>query len=50
MALSFSIGAFAKKETSYQTVTEIFDWGTAITKVIVAIGKPLPEDSVTNRC
>lgn len=51
MTLSFSIGAFAKeerkKETSYQTVTEILDWGAAITKVIVDIGKPLPEDSVT---
>jgi predicted peptidase len=51
MTLSFSIGAFAKeakvKETSYQTVTEIHDWGAAITKVIVDIGKPLPQDSVT---
>ena len=49
MTISFSIGAFAKeakvKETSYQTVTEINDWGAAITKVIVDIGKPLPQNS-----
>lgn len=51
MTLSFSFDTFAKeakvKETSYQTVTEIHDWGAAITKVIVDIGKPIPQDSVT---
>jgi len=34
--------------TSYKTVTEIEDWGAAITKVIVDVGKPIPKDSVTS--
>lgn len=33
--------------SSYKTVTEIEDWGDAITKVIVDIGKPIPKDSLT---
>lgn len=32
---------------SYQTVTEIKDWGAAVTKVIVDIGKPVPVGSVS---
>lgn len=48
---SFSNGVMAKEmktqPTSYQTVTEVEDWGPAITKVIVDIGRPVPVDSVT---
>lgn len=51
MALSFSSGASAKdgnsKTGSYRTVTEIHDWGAAITKVIVDLGRPVPKGSVT---
>lgn len=50
-ALSFSTGVSAKEvrtqPASYQTVTEIEDWGPAITKVIVELGKPVPVNSVT---
>lgn len=50
-ALSFSSGVMAKEvktqPTSYQTVTEIEDWGPAITKVIVDLGRPVPVNSVT---
>nr|WP_263323717.1 prolyl oligopeptidase family serine peptidase [Neobacillus sp. Marseille-Q6967] len=50
-ALSFSTGAAAKEvktqPTSYQTVTEIEDWGPAITKLIVDLGKPVPVNSLT---
>ncbi|WP_419871477.1 prolyl oligopeptidase family serine peptidase [Candidatus Pristimantibacillus sp. PTI5] len=49
--LTFSTGAItveAKTKTgSYRTVTEIEDWGPAITKVIVDLGKPIPVESVT---
>lgn len=34
------------KQTSYQTVTEIFDWGAAITKVIVSLDTPVKQGSV----
>lgn len=34
------------KQTSYQTVTEIFDWGAAITKVIVCLDTPIKQGSV----
>lgn len=48
--LSFSTGAMAKEVKtqpgSYQTVTEIEDWGAAITKVIVDLGKPVPVNSI----
>lgn len=51
MAFPFSLGAFAKEvktqPTSYRTVTEIEDWGAAITKVIVDVGRPIPKNSVT---
>ena len=50
LSCSFSIGAFAKGEkvdTSYRSVTEIHDWGAAITKLIVKIGKPVPKQSIT---
>lgn len=33
--------------TTYETVTEIKDWGPAITKVIVDLGEPVPAGSVT---
>ncbi|MFS0777108.1 prolyl oligopeptidase family serine peptidase [Neobacillus sp. 3P2-tot-E-2] len=49
--LSFSAGVQAKEvktqTVSYQTVTEIEDWGPAITKVIVDLGRPVPVNSVT---
>ncbi|WP_160724967.1 prolyl oligopeptidase family serine peptidase [Bacillus sp. USDA818B3_A] len=49
--LSFSAGVQAKEvktqPASYQTVTEIEDWGPAITKVIVDLGRPVPVNSVT---
>jgi predicted peptidase len=49
--LSFSAGVQAKEvktqPVSYQTVTEIEDWGPAITKVIVDLGRPVPVNSVT---
>ncbi|WP_336776127.1 prolyl oligopeptidase family serine peptidase [Paenibacillus sp. MMO-58] len=48
--LSFGTGtldAEAKAEPgSYRTVTEIKDWGPAITKVIVDVGKPIPVKSI----
>lgn len=51
MAFPFSIGALAKEvktqPTSYRTVIEIEDWGAAITKAIVDVGRPIPKDSVT---
>ncbi|RAS85702.1 prolyl oligopeptidase family serine peptidase [Priestia endophytica] len=51
MTLSFSTNTFAKqkniKPASYRTVTEIHDWGAAITKVIVDLGRPVPKGSVT---
>ncbi len=50
-AFSFSNGVMAKEmktqPTSYQTVTEIEDWGPAITKVIVDLGRPVPVNSVS---
>lgn len=49
--LSFSTVVKAKEvkkqPASYRTVTEIEDWGAAITKVIVDLGKPVPVNSVT---
>lgn len=49
--LSFSEGVQAKevktKPASYQTVTKIEDWGPAITKVIVELGRPVPLNSIT---
>ncbi|ALC83019.1 MULTISPECIES: prolyl oligopeptidase family serine peptidase [Bacillus] len=51
ITFSFSVDAFAKQvpaePTSYRTVTEIHDWGAAITKVIVDLGKPVNRNSVT---
>nr|WP_026695453.1 PHB depolymerase family esterase [Peribacillus kribbensis] len=50
LSLSIGTGAFAKQlpvhHTSYKTVTEIEDWGAAVTKVIVDLGRPVPVDSV----
>ncbi|MBO1511377.1 hypothetical protein I7822_06815 [Metabacillus sp. BG109] len=34
-------------QTSYQTVIEIEDWGATVTKVIVDLGVPVPENSVS---
>ncbi|WP_121661899.1 prolyl oligopeptidase family serine peptidase [Metabacillus litoralis] len=52
MSLMLNTGVFAKEiktqPPSYQTVTEIEDWGAVITKVIVDLGKPVPVNSVTN--
>ncbi|MED4227863.1 prolyl oligopeptidase family serine peptidase [Neobacillus cucumis] len=51
LTLSIGTGAFAKelptKPTSFKTVTEIEDWGAAITKVIVNLGRPVPVGSVS---
>ncbi|MDR4945355.1 prolyl oligopeptidase family serine peptidase [Neobacillus cucumis] len=51
MTLSLNTNVFAKQintqPTSYQTVTQIEDWGAATTKVIVNVGKPIPKNSVT---
>lgn len=50
MAFSFGMNAMAKQQTqsnSYRTVTEIEDWGPAITKLIIDVGKPIPKGSVT---
>ncbi|UIJ69892.1 prolyl oligopeptidase family serine peptidase (plasmid) [Bacillus cereus] len=48
---SFCTGALAEemktKSPSYQTITEIKDWGAVITKVIVNVGKMVPAKSVT---
>lgn len=52
MMFSCNINAFAADskdlETSYRTVTKIFDWGPAITKIIVDLGTTVPQDSITN--
>ncbi|MDQ0047323.1 putative peptidase [Paenibacillus polymyxa] len=49
--LVFSSGAWAKdvkiQPTSYRTVAEVKDWGAAITKIIVNLGKPIPKDAIT---
>jgi predicted peptidase len=49
--LSFGTGAMAKElktqPASYQTITEVEDWGPAITKVIVDLGRPVPVNSVS---
>lgn len=49
--LAFSSGAWAKdvkiQSTSYRTVAEVKDWGAAITKIIVNLGKPVPKDAIT---
>jgi len=51
MILSYSMNVFAKEAntqpTSYRTVTEICDWGAAITKVIVSLGKTVTQNSVS---
>jgi len=51
LSLSIGSGAFAKelptRPTSYKTITEIEDWGAAITKVIVNLGRPVPVGTVT---
>jgi predicted peptidase len=51
MTFSFSTESSAKQldtsTPSYQTVTEIEDWGAAITKIIVHVSTPIPQGSVT---
>jgi predicted peptidase len=47
MAFTFGLNALAKQAPTYRTVTEIEDWGAAVTKVIVELGKPVPQGSVT---
>lgn len=48
---SLNTGVFAKElptqPTSYRTVTEIEDWGATVTKVIVDLGRPVPQGSIT---
>nr|WP_232311168.1 prolyl oligopeptidase family serine peptidase [Robertmurraya korlensis] len=50
MTFSFSGHSSAKPlgatTASFQTVTEIEDWGAAVTKVIVDINTPIPQSSV----
>lgn len=49
--LSYEKTALAKqaheKATSYRKVTEIHDWGAAITKIIIDLGEPVPTNSLT---
>jgi predicted peptidase len=51
LTFSLNTGVLAKEAktqpTSYRTVTEIEDWGAAIKKVIVDVGRPIPKGSVT---
>lgn len=51
MTFSFSTESSAKQlntnTPSFQTVTEIEDWGAAITKVIVNLNTPIPQGSIT---
>ncbi|GFP74479.1 prolyl oligopeptidase family serine peptidase [Clostridium fungisolvens] len=41
-----SVFAAEAQATSYRTVTEVFDWGSATTKVIVDLGKKVDKGSV----
>jgi len=47
----FNVNIFAKKvtskETTYYTITEIFDWGAATTKVIINLDKPADKNSIS---
>ncbi|MEV5027418.1 prolyl oligopeptidase family serine peptidase [Paenibacillus sp. LPE1-1-1.1] len=49
--LSFSTGVMAmnrkRSPNTYQTVTEVEDWGPAISKVIIEVGKMIPVNSIT---
>ncbi|WP_168190070.1 prolyl oligopeptidase family serine peptidase [Caloramator sp. E03] len=51
MIFSSNISVLAEtstsQEPSYRSVIEIFDWGAAITKVIIDIGQTITKDSVT---
>ncbi len=42
-----SVFAADTQTTSYRTVTEVFDWGPAVTKVIVDLGKVVNQNSVS---
>ncbi|WP_208586157.1 prolyl oligopeptidase family serine peptidase [Gracilibacillus suaedae] len=46
LTIGFSLTVAAKESNGYYTITEIQDWGPAITKVIVELGKPIPTDSI----
>jgi predicted peptidase len=48
MVLCLGASTFAKaEEPTYRTVTEVYDWGAAISRVIVDLGKDVKTDSVT---
>ncbi len=50
LVFTYSTGADAaqkgKNNTSYRTVIEVKDWGPSVTKLIVDIGKNIPQNSV----
>ncbi|WP_246188365.1 prolyl oligopeptidase family serine peptidase [Metabacillus lacus] len=35
------------RDTTYSTVTEVYDWGASISKVIIDLGTPVPKNSIT---
>lgn len=43
-----SMEAAEYQQTSYRTVTEVYDWGAAVSKVIVDLGESIPVNSVDN--
>ncbi|MGP4038835.1 prolyl oligopeptidase family serine peptidase [Gracilibacillus sp. D59] len=49
LTIGFSLTVSAKESNGYYTITEIQDWGPAITKVIVELGKPVPTSSVDEK-
>ncbi|MDX8047113.1 prolyl oligopeptidase family serine peptidase [Gracilibacillus sp. S3-1-1] len=46
MTIGFSLSVSAKDSNGYYTITEIQDWGPAITKIIVEVGKPIPTGAI----
>lgn len=50
MVLSSGVTVLAAdgKSTSYSTITEIHDWGAAIPRVVVDLGKTVNKDSISN--
>jgi predicted peptidase len=52
MLIPCPISAFAEEtkipQTSYQTVTEVFDWGPSITKIILNLDTPVSQSSISN--
>lgn len=51
MTLSCFVSVFAAStqasKTSYRTITEIYDWGAAVPKIIVDLGKQVDKSSIT---